>query len=354
MSKIYEIYGSDAHEMTRALLDAADIASMLPKDADVALKPNLVVAARPESGATTHPGVLSGAIEYFKAHGVKKLSVIEGSWVGDRTDRAMRTAGYDEVCEKYGVPFFDLKRDRTRRVNTPIGPIDICCRALDAAFLVDLPVLKGHAQTLMTCALKNLKGCLPDAEKRRFHAMGLDKPIGALASALRPHLILVDSLCGDLDFEEGGNPVPTNRMMLGFDPVQMDVYGCRLMGIPPEDVPYIGYAEDYGAGSCALSEEDIVSLNDPRDAADYPAPSGLVARLTRNVHQDRACSACYASLVRALHQRRYDGPVYIGQGFRGKPVEGLGIGNCVDCAKRQVHGCPPLAQDIADVLYDMD
>ena len=34
----------------------------------------------------------------------------------------------------------------------------------------------------MTCALKNLKGCLPDREKRRFHALGLTKPIAALGA----------------------------------------------------------------------------------------------------------------------------------------------------------------------------
>ena len=32
----------------------------------------------------------------------------------------------------------------------------------------------------MTCALKNCKGCLPDREKRRFHAEGLMEPIAAL------------------------------------------------------------------------------------------------------------------------------------------------------------------------------
>ena len=95
--------------------------------------------------------------------------------------------------------------------------MSIACRALDANFLIDLPVLKGHCQTRMTCALKNLKGCLPDAEKRKFHAEGLMKPIAALAAALRPKLVIVDSICGDLDFEEGGNPIRTNRMYLGAD-----------------------------------------------------------------------------------------------------------------------------------------
>ena len=77
---------------------------------------------------------------------------------------------------KHNVPFYDLKNDSVRRVKTAIREMEICSRALDVGLLVDLPVLKGHGQTKMTCALKNLKGCLPDKEKRRFHAEGLMKP----------------------------------------------------------------------------------------------------------------------------------------------------------------------------------
>ena len=156
MSKIYQIYGEDAHGMTVKLLEAADAIRLVPEGGSVALKPNLVIAGTPESGATTHAGVLSGCIEYFRGHGVTDISVIEGSWVGDETMRAMRRAGYDKVCEKYGVPFYDLKKDKTRRVKTAIGDLEVCERALDAGLLVNLPVLKGHCQTVMTCALKNL------------------------------------------------------------------------------------------------------------------------------------------------------------------------------------------------------
>ena len=143
MSRIYEIFGTNAHAMTRALMESAGAACKIPSGASVALKPNLVVAASPETGATTHAGVLSGAIEYLRDHGFRDISIIEGSWVGDDTGRAFRAAGYEAVGKKYGVPLFDLKRDKTRRVDTPLRPMDICCRALDADYLINLPVLKG-------------------------------------------------------------------------------------------------------------------------------------------------------------------------------------------------------------------
>ena len=351
MGTIYEIYGFDAHQMTYALMEAADVAQRIPSGGRVALKPNLVVAAPPERGATTHAGVLSGAIEYLQGHGFQNISIIEGAWVGDRADRGFRVCGYDKVGEKYGVPLYDLKKDKTRTVDTPLRPMEICCRALDADLLIDLPVLKGHCQTRMTCALKNCKGCLPDREKRRFHAEGLMEPIAALAAALRPGLTIVDSLCGDLDFEEGGNPVPTGRMFLGADPVQVDAYGCRLMGLKLSQVPYIGLAEGWGAGSTAIGPEDIVALGRPDRAADYPAPTGKVAALARRVKADSACSACYAALIRALYRSgggKTD--IAIGQGWRGKPFDGLGVGSCCDCAARQVKGCPPTAEAILTAL----
>ena len=355
MSKIYEIFGSDAYTMTRKLMEAADVIRKIPAGAAVALKPNLVVAKPPESGATTHSGVLSGVISYLRDHGVRDISIIEGSWVGSGTGSAFRIAGYEEVGRKYGVPLYDLKKDSTRTVDTPLRPMEICSRALDAGYLINLPVLKGHCQTAMTCALKNCKGCLPDREKRRFHSEGLMKPIAALASTLKLPLTIVDSICGDLDFEEGGNPVFTGRMLLGEDPVQLDAYGCRLMGLPIPEVPYIQLAEQWGAGSTQIDEEDLVRLNEPAPGGRVPRPTAKVARLIAGVQQDSACSACYAALVRALYlsgEQRRSTPIAIGQGWKGKAFEGLGIGRCCDCASRQVKGCPPTAEQIAAALAE--
>lgn len=98
MAKIYEIFGNDAHHMTMSLMEAAKVADMIPEGVSVALKPNLVMAGTPDSGATTHAGVLSGCIEYLQSHGFANISIIEGSWVGDRTGRAYKVCGYDKVC----------------------------------------------------------------------------------------------------------------------------------------------------------------------------------------------------------------------------------------------------------------
>ncbi len=355
MPSIYEIYGKDAHEMTKRLMAAAEAAGRIDRGAKIVIKPNLVNASRAENGATTHPGAVSGCIEYLKEAGFTDITVIESSWVGERTENAVRACGYDKICEKYNVPFRDLKKDGTKRVDTPFRPMEISSLAADAGYFIDIPVLKGHCQTVMTCALKNLKGCIPDHEKRKFHADGLIKPIAALASVLKPDLVIVDSICGDLNFEDGGNPVQTNRMMLGFDALQMDSYCCSLMGLDISDVPYIPLAEKWGAGCSRIEPGDIVRLNEAERSEEFPKVSGRVKDLVRNVSSDGACSACYASLVRALYivgksGKRINEKIFIGQGYQGKSLDGIGIGRCCKGAERCIMGCPPSAKDILETL----
>lgn len=163
--------------------------------------------------------------------------------------------------------------------------------------------------------------------------------------------MVVDSICGDLCFEEGGTPIQTNTMYACTDPVKADAYGRSLMGLLPEEVPYIELAERYGAGVASWGEEDLVILNEASDAAGYAVLSRTVERLTRRVHQKDACSACFAALVRALYASGGSSKeIYIGQGWAGTSLEGLGIGKCCRGASSCVMGCPPTAESIVHAL----
>lgn len=76
--------------------------------------------------------------------------------------------------------------------------LNVCDFPMSLDFLINMPVLKGHCQTTITCALKNNKGLIPNSEKRKFHTMGLHKPIAHLATVVPNDFILVDNICGDL------------------------------------------------------------------------------------------------------------------------------------------------------------
>ena len=57
-------------------------------------------------GATTHPEIVAGIIEYLQENGYRKIAILEGSWVGDKTTEAYEVCGYRELSEKYQVPFW--------------------------------------------------------------------------------------------------------------------------------------------------------------------------------------------------------------------------------------------------------
>ena len=359
---IYFIHGRDYQEMTLRILEACDLASLIGDSGkSIALKPNLVTTTPPEEGATTHPEILAGVIEYLQSHGFKDITVMESAWVGARTEDVFQICYHNRVCEKYGVPFLDMKKDTYTTYDAAGMDIAVCDRAMAVDFMINLPVLKGHAQTKVTCALKNNKGVIPDFEKRRFHTLGLHKPIAHLNTVCKNDFILVDNICGDLDFEEGGNPVVMERILAFRDPVLCDAFVCEAMGYALADVPYVGLAERLGVGSADVAAANRIYVNEPGGAepAPTPAPSRRVAKLAAHTIEDQACSACYGALIHALSRMERAGTlaalkrkVCVGQGFQGK-TGACGVGRCTAQFARSLPGCPPDAGAIRRFLGGM-
>jgi hypothetical protein len=199
-----------------------------------------------------------------------------------------------------------------------------------------------------------LKGLIPDAEKRRFHSAGLSKPIAALGAAVKPHLHIIDSICGDLDCEEGGNPVESNRIILGFDPVLLDSFCAPLIGYRPDDIGYLRLLKEHGAGRYYEPSDKLIELNADKKPRESRTHSAGARKYAPMIDEDGACSACYAALVYALRQTgrlpRSAGKIKIGQGFRGKKPGGVGSGNCASGCDAYIKGCPPPALDIVEFL----
>ncbi len=183
---------------------------------------DMIVSKKASSGATTHPEFCAGIITFLQKKGFQNISILEGSWVGDRTKKAFKVCGYSDISKKYSVPLVDLQQDTSVLCEGSNGEYRICQSILELDRLINIPVLKGHCQTAMTCALKNLKGCIPNSEKQRYHREGLFQAIADLNEILKSDLILVDAMEGDPSFEEGGNPFTLNLFMAALDPVLLD------------------------------------------------------------------------------------------------------------------------------------
>ncbi len=353
MPDITIIYGTNAAEMTYTLLEDAAVDKRIDPGMNVVIKPNLVVGKPAAEGATTHPEIVEGIVLFLKDHGVKEITIAEGSWLGETTDRAFERCDYTALAKKYGVQLFDTKKDDVVRKTVDDLTLGVCETVANAGFLINVPVLKGHCQTTVTCCLKNMKGCIPDSEKQRYHSIGLHKPIAALNTILKPDLHVVDGICGDPTFEEGGNPVVSNRILLGVDPVLIDSYGAALIGYDPSGIDYLRFAAELGVGDMFDADATIRELSVENRSKTSPNNQGnLVRRLARFVDEQNACSVCYAALVFALIKTgtKPSDKIKIGQGFRGKKEDGLGVGDCTADCERYVPGCPPTAAEIIEML----
>lgn len=356
---IYIIYGNTPKQMIREVLSTLKIEETISKGALIGIKPNLVVAKPSTSGATTSPELVSGVIEYLQLKGYKNIVILEGSWVGDRTSLAFNVCGYDKISQRYNVPLIDLQKDKYKTYDAGEMKIDVCNEVMKLDYLINMPVLKGHCQTRMTCALKNMKGCIPNTEKRHFHALGLHKPIAYLNKIVKGDLIIVDGIMGDLNFEEGGNPVQMNQVIVGQDPVLIDTYVAQCMGYEKREIPYIETAEKIGVGSSRLEKAKVHELNKDSSSTKKIAASRTVERLAKYVEEKDACSACYGSLIHALGRLDEDGKlrkikekIKIGQGYKDVKCEGIGVGICTKGCRVNVPGCPPNAKDIISYIEE--
>lgn len=351
-NQILKAYGTDYKDMTKRLLEAAALAEIIAdRSLCVGIKPNLVTPSPAEYGATTHTEIVSGTVEYLVEHGFKNVLITEGSWVGDRTSDAYEYCGYRTLCERYGVPFVDTQKEKSHEADCAGMKLKVTDVVDRIDFLINVPVLKGHCQTKMTCALKNLKGLLPNSEKSRFHRMGLHKPIAHLQKGIHQDFIVVDHICGDLDFEEGGNPVVRNCVMAALDPVLVDSYACSLLSLTPDDVPYVRMAEKLGIGSTDLKSAEIITLEGQGGEEDVPAARRILD-VAYAVEEVDSCSACYGNLTGALIRLKEEGlldrlrvPIGIGQGMQGRGGA-LGIGRCTKDFTVSIAGCPPDGEKI--------
>ena len=346
-------YGKDWVKITYDALAASDIKTYLRPDLSVSLKPNLVSPKPSNMGSTTHTEVLEGIILFLKDFGIKKIDIIENSSFGQSAKQAFKVCGYETLQKKYSVPLVDLKDDNFITLKYSGYDIKISEKALNTDFLINVPVLKAHSQTRLTCCMKNLKGCMPQSEMRRFHTLGLHKPIAALNALLKTGYCVVDGICGDLSFEEGGTPLEANRVIAGQNPLLVDSYCAQLIGYKPDDIEYLSIGRKLMLGEYFSGKTKIVELNTGQKPLFQEKSSRIADKYKSLINENQACSVCYAALVFALHRnggRTGSKKICIGQGFKGKTGSCLGVGNCTKGFESYVKGCPPKASDILSFL----
>ena len=151
--------------MTKRLLMEAELEKRIPgrecQDRDQTRIRHLP-AKRPGE-QRLHPGDREPVLwNIFRRERFSNLLILEGSWVGDKTSESAEVCGYLDLCSQYGIPFVDTQKDSFHARDCKGLELKLCDQAVDLDFLINVPVLKGHCQTKLTCALKNMKGLIPN------------------------------------------------------------------------------------------------------------------------------------------------------------------------------------------------
>lgn len=269
-------------------MDAAEWQLHVPVGSPVALKPNLCWDHH-LPGAQTSPWVLDAVIEVLKSR-TTDIVCVEAGQVTVDAQRALRRCGLERVLARHGVPFVNMSE---APFFQQIVPDAMVLRAiavpevLKDRILVTLPVMKTHGITVITGALKNQWGCLP--EMRHQHHLVVDKAIADVNAVLRPGFAVMDATVAmEGDGPKTGHPRLCDLVLASADPVALDSTAARVMGFEPRAIPHLMFATERGIGES--SEGRIELRGDPVPPAPgfKAAKKNLVSRTELWLRHSRA------------------------------------------------------------------
>ncbi|MDD5203990.1 MAG: DUF362 domain-containing protein [Desulfobacterales bacterium] len=163
-------------DSVRAAVQLSGGLDRLSASSKVFVKPNVVFwtskTVFPKWGVVTTSRVVEDMVLLLKEYGIQDITIGEGSALPKPNDRetpahAFRSLGYYDLTSRYGVKVINVHEGSFERVN--LGDdltLDFNCDILKSDFVVNLPVLKTHAQTVVSLGIKNLKGTI-DFESRK-------------------------------------------------------------------------------------------------------------------------------------------------------------------------------------------
>jgi len=288
------------------------------------------------------------------------------------TEEAFRVSGTAEVAHRLGVELRNLNNDQWEEVTVKhpyiMDRVRITRTTLESDVIVSVPVLKTHLRTLITLSLKNTKGILPGAEKRKTHALGLDKAIADLNSVVKPGYVVVDALAGMQGlWEYPQDRVEMGLILAGKEPCAVDTVGTCLMGFNPSQIMHLQYFAARQRQKADLDHVDIVgeSLEAHRKSF-KPAHDVLRARYpgVHIIEGESACSGCYGELMGALAAMREFGEshaldeltIVLGNAEMNDVFgteKTVILGKCARKLARLglfVRGCPPMYDEIIQAI----
>ena len=367
----------DSLDSLRKAIELCDGFEKLNTNYRILIKPNNCFrhAIMPPYGMVTTSKVIDYIIQLLLEYGCRDITIGEGAIIGildelePHTKRGFKGSGIDKVAKKRGVKLIDFNQGPFRELDLGGTKAKVSEATLETDFLINIPVLKTHFQTKVSLGFKNLKGCLSQDSKKRFHkSKRLDKLIYLLNEAIRSDLVIID---GVYMLEKGPETLAgvahrKDIIIAGPDIFECDITGATILGIDPSQVGYLREFADkhnrsFDIGTIVIKGEDIESLKEHLEWEFEPdqqllGPSGVTG-LSAPAPGQTLCSACGATLALALSTLGKDNPnmdfggaeLYYGLGLspESDTHKVLLYGDCAIRSNKslqkaiKIEGCPP-------------
>jgi uncharacterized protein (DUF362 family) len=268
----------------REALEAVGWRDRLAGEGRVLVKPNLGFDLY-RAGAVTSAEVLAAVVGLLVDEG-HEVVIIEADQALVDIERAARTAGVPELCARPGVRWLNLSRepfvDRQLPGARALSPLRLP-EIIGRHPLITVPVMKTHAKTTISGALKNQWGLLP-LDRYRHHPH-LHEAIAELLRAAPPSLCLMDATtCMEGDGPKAGLPRRLDLVLAARDPLRLDWLAAEIMGFDPTKVEHLVRCAPAGfAGRDAIRVVGALPRVPP-----FRAPShNLVSRVEDTLQRHR-------------------------------------------------------------------
>ncbi|MGD8470816.1 MAG: DUF362 domain-containing protein [Desulfobacteraceae bacterium] len=244
-------------ESVRKAVELSGGLDAMPAGARVFIKPNIVFWTRavafPKWGVITTSRVVEDIIILLKERGIDDITIGEGTVTMNPKDsatpaHAFETLGYGALKQKYGIKYISVFERPFEKVD--LGDdveLNFNSDILNSDFVVDLPVMKCHNQTVVSLGIKNLKGTIDIPSRKRCHTMTPGKDlhfwVARLADRMPPMLTLQDGIYTN---ERGPGPDGrihrSNLLVASSDVLAADLVGAKLLGYEAQNVPHLVHA----------------------------------------------------------------------------------------------------------------
>jgi uncharacterized protein (DUF362 family) len=208
-------------------------------------------------GRNTSPWVLDGVLSSLQTRfPAAEFFIVDADVAGSRQfSRACEVWGYRAIAKRRDVPVVNLSESPAETVSTsnPRWPsMELPKVVLEADSIINLPVVKTHVLTGISCSLKNHWGLLPRL-RYQYHPF-VDEVVVEINRQIRHTIATIadGTICMEGSGPKTGSPRVCNVLLAGTDRVAVDAAVLEFMGIDPAHAPRVGMAEEKGVGRTAF------------------------------------------------------------------------------------------------------